>query len=311
MKMTWPVTRCFLAGMLCFTLGSPARSSADSQWPQYAVRIVSMHSLGSIDDPIARPLAEELKKSSRFQVALQHHLLDAKPSGPEVVAGSVPNGQTIGVLGEGNVNQGLRHLSLLARTPLVLVAHSSSGFSNFRDIVRAARQRPGQVLIGSPGPESSGHLAIEEFNTSQGIELTAIAYKSSGPLISDLVSGRMALGVVPLSAALAHIKAGRLRALGISSREPDTRLPDIKTLSSQGLENYELYSWWGAFSASTISDDIAAQIESRFSSLANKPEFVESMRSKGIDFLAQDGLSLIRAIESSTTRRSTARGARG
>lgn len=264
-----------------------------------------MHPLGSIDDPISRPLAQELKKDSQFQVALQHHLLDGQPSGPEVLAGSVPNGQTLGVISESALTEGgLRGLSLLARTPLVLVSHPPQPYQDFRDVIRAAQGRPGQILVGSPGPRSAGQLAIEEFSASQNVALTAIAYKSNGPLIADVVSGRIPLAVVTLSAALPHARAGRIRVIGISSKERDPRLPEAKPLSSQGLENYELHSWWGAFGSQKISDDMASQMTSRLISLAHRKEFVDSMNSRGIDVIAQDSRTLEHAIKADASRRS-------
>jgi tripartite-type tricarboxylate transporter receptor subunit TctC len=289
-------------GTLCLVLLTPFLGLAASEWPGFAVRIVSMHPPGSVDDPIARPLAEALKKSSKYQVALQHHLIDAQPNGPEVIAGSVPNGQTVGILGNDIETSGLKPIALLASSPMVLAAHPAEPYRNFHDAVRAARQRPGQVLVGSPGPRSSGHLAIEEFNASQNVTFTAIAYKASGPLLADIISGRMALGVVPLSAALSHAKAGRIRVLGIGSTVRDARLPEARPLSDQGLEGFELKSWWAAFGAEKISDETAAQISARLLTIGREAEFIESMRLRGVDVTAQDSRSLERAIAADAAR---------
>ncbi len=302
MNTAW--ARAQLAGLSigCLALLGPAVSATPLEWPAYAVRIVSMHPLGSIEDPISRPLALRLKNASKFQVALQHHLLDAQPSGPEVIAASTPNGQTLGVLGEGVPRQELRPLTLLATSPLVLAAHPAQSYQGLQDVIRDARQRPGQVLIGSPGPQSSGHLAIEEFNASQGISLTAIAYKSSGPLIADLVSGRMALGVMPLSVALPHAKAGRIRVIGISSKDRDPRLPEARPFAAQGLERYELYSWWGAFTSQKVAQETAAAMSTRLVSLGKDTKFLESMRAIGIDWAGQDGASLEGAMHRDAAR---------
>jgi tripartite-type tricarboxylate transporter receptor subunit TctC len=284
--------------MLCAT----GWTSAADSWPRYAVRIVSMYPVGSIDDPVSRPLAEALKNSSRFQVALQHHLLDSQPSGPEIIGGSVPNGQTVGILGNEVEASALKPIALLASSPLVLAAHPAESYRNFQDVVRAARQRPGQVLVGSPGPRSSGHLAIEEFNALQNVALTGMAYKASGPLLADIISGRMALGVVPLSAALSHAKAGRIRVLGISTEVRDTRLPEARPLSEQGLEGFELKSWWGAFGAEKISDETAGQISARLLNVGHDAKFIESMRTRGVDVIARDAGSLERAIAADADR---------
>lgn len=302
MNTAW--ARGELAGLsfICLCLAAPAWGSTAPDWPAFAVRIVSMHPPGSINDPISRPLALELKTLSSSQVALQHHLLDASPSGPEMLAASAPSGQTLGVLDEAVPADRLQPIALLAQSPLVLAAHPDQPYQGFQDVIRAARKRPGQVLVGSPGPRSSGQLAIEEFNALQGVSLTAIAYKSSGPLIADLVSGRMALGVLPLSAALAHAKAGRIRVIGISSKAPDARLPDARPLSSQGLEGYEIHTWWGAFGAEKISQEMAGQISARLVSLNSNKTFIESMQSKGIDVVAQKGHALAMRVAADTAR---------
>jgi tripartite-type tricarboxylate transporter receptor subunit TctC len=292
-------------GVLGLALCTPSWSSPLGDWPHYAVRIVSMQPPGSVDDPVSRPMAEALKKSSAFQVALQHHSLDSQPSGPAVIASSVPNGQTVGVLANDIEASALRPIALLASSPLVLAAHPAEPYRSFHDVVRAARQRPGQVLVGSPGPRSSGHLAIQEFNVSQNVTFTAIAYKGSGPLLADIISGRMALGVVPLSAALSHAKAGRLRVLGISGAVRDSRLPEARPLSEQGLEGFELKSWWGAFGAEKISDETAGQISARLLSIGREAEFIEAMRTRGVDVIAQDSSSLERAIAAYANRWAT------
>ncbi len=289
-------------GTLGFMLCTSGWSATADSWPRYAVRIVSMQPPGSVDDPISRPLAEALKQSSAFQVALQHHPLDSEPSGPAVIASSVPNGQTVGILGNDIEASALRPIALLASSPLVLAAHPAEPYRGFQDVIRAARQRPSQVLIGSPGPQSSGHLAIKDFNTLQNVALTAIAYKSSGPLLADLISGRMALGVVPLSAALSHAKAGRIRVLGISSAVRDARLPEARPLSEQGLDGFELKIWWGAFGAQKISDETAEQISARLLNIGRQAEFIESMRSRGVDVIAQDRGSLERNIAADAHR---------
>jgi tripartite-type tricarboxylate transporter receptor subunit TctC len=302
MNTAWARVQLAGIGFLCLALAAPVWSSSSLEWPGYAVRIVSMHPPGSVDDPVSRPLALELKNFSKFQVALQHHLLDASPSGPEVIASSNPNGQTVGVLGETAAAQGLRPLALLAMSPLVVATHPSESFQGFQDVIRAAKRAPGQVLIGSPGPQSAGQLAIEEFNALQGVALTAITYKASGPLIADLVSGRMALGVMSLSVALPHAKAGRIRVIGISSKERDARLPDVRPLAAQGLEGFELHSWWGAFGAQKISEDTANQITHRLRGIARDKKLAESMRARGIDLVGQDSASLERVVNGDASR---------
>lgn len=297
--------RSVAVGSLCLTLASPSWSAADAGWPNFAVRIISVHAQGSIDDPIARPVALALKNASTFQVALQHHPHNGQPGGIQVLATSTPNGQTVGVLGNALAAQNLLPLAFLAQTPLVLAAHPSSDYRSFQDVVREAKRQPERVLIGSPGPRTSGHLAIEEFNALQNIRLIGIAYQSSSPLIADLISGRMTLGVVPLSAALTHVKAGRLRVLGISSKERDTRLPNARTLSEQGLENFELHSWWGAFGAQGIAQDMANKISVRLVSLGQDAELKKALHAQGIDLQIQDRATLERTLQADAMRWAT------
>jgi tripartite-type tricarboxylate transporter receptor subunit TctC len=302
MNVFGALSRRVAVGAFGLMLGVPVLSATPKDWPHYAVRIVSMQPPGSVDDPISRPLAEALKKSSAFQVALQHHLLDSEPSGPAVIASSVPNGQTVGILGNDIEASALRPIALLASSPLVLAAHPAEPYRSFNDVIQAARRTPGRVLVGSPGPRSSGHLAIEEFNALKNVTLTAIAYKASGPLLADIISGRMALGLVPLSAALPHVNAGRIRVLGIGSKARDARLPEARPLSDQGLEGFELKSWWGAFGAEKISEEIATQISVRLVGLGQDTAFIESMRTRGVDVIAQDSRALERAVAADAAR---------
>ncbi len=307
MNIAGVLGRSVAMGSLCLALANPAFSTSEPAWPNYAIRIVSLQPQASVDDPISRPLALALKKTSKFQVALQYHPHNGQPSGLEVIASSVPNGQTVGVLGNDLDAQNLLPLTLIAQTPLVIAVHPGQDYRSFQDIVRAAKRQPGKVLVGSPGPRSSGQLAIEQFNVSQNITLIGIAYQSSGPLIADLISGAMAVGVVPLSAVLPHAKAGRIRVLGISSKARDPRLPDARPLAEQGLENFELHSWWGAFGALAISQDIAGQISARLAGLSQDDELKKLLHAQGIDLLVRGKNSLEQAIQADAVRWASAK----
>ena len=286
----------------CALVAAAPSFGAPADWPNYALRIISVHPLGSVDDPISKPIAEQLKQASKFQVALQHHLLDAPTSGVQVIADSVPNGQSLGVLGSDPRPVVLKPISLLAKSPLVLATHPQQSYQGFQDVIQAARRRPGQVLIGATGGKSWGQLAIEEFNAREAVTLKALLYKANAPLVADLISGRIGLAVMPLSVALPHAKAGRIKVIGISSKAADPRLAQVRPLAAQGLADYELHAWWGAFVAPKVSDDIANQISARLISLGQDSKFLQAMHSMGVDLQLQDSAALIRALETDNSR---------
>jgi tripartite-type tricarboxylate transporter receptor subunit TctC len=179
--------------------------------------------------------------------------------GADVVAKAAPDGYTI-LLGSTselvqypNVNPKIPYdplrdfapITLVGTVPLVLVVHPSLPVKSVKDLVALAKARPGEINFGSAGNGSTTHLAVELFILMTGARMTHVPYKGSPQAVTDLVAGNVQLGIPTMPAALAFIKAGRVKALGVSSGKRTPVLPDVPTMREAGITEYETDLWTG------------------------------------------------------------------
>jgi tripartite-type tricarboxylate transporter receptor subunit TctC len=229
-----------------------------AQWqPTRPIRMVVGFAPGGTADIMARILAPRL--SERFQ---QTVVVDNRPGagssiGSEITAKSPPDGHTVSMIsGSHAINAGLyaklaydsardfAGISRIADTPCVLVVHSGLAAKSVSELIALARAKPGQLNYGSSGTGGSSHLAGELFKTMAKIEMTHVPYKGASPALIDLMSGLVQVLLPALPSAIAQIKAGRVRALGVTSLKRSPAMPDLPTVAESGLPGYEVTNWY-------------------------------------------------------------------
>jgi tripartite-type tricarboxylate transporter receptor subunit TctC len=134
-------------------------------------------------------------------------------------------------------------ISVIGTVPLVLVTHPSVPAKDLKELIALAKEKPGELNYGSAGNGSSLHLAGELFKSEAGVDLRHIPYRGTGPLTNDLLGGQVQMGFVSVTAVAPHIKAGKLRAIAVSTSKRSTVLPDVPTVAEQGLPNYSFDAW--------------------------------------------------------------------
>lgn len=135
-------------------------------------------------------------------------------------------------------------VSRVADTPCVLVVYSGLAAKSVPELIALARAKPGQLNYGSSGIGGSSHLAGELFKTMAKVDMTHVPYKGASPALTDLISGQVQLLMPALPSALAQIKAGRVRALGVTSLKRSATLPDLPTVAESGLPGFEVTNWY-------------------------------------------------------------------
>ncbi|MBT9457161.1 MAG: tripartite tricarboxylate transporter substrate binding protein [Burkholderiaceae bacterium] len=283
-------------------LAAPSTLWAQSAWPSKFVRIVVPFAAGGTTDLLARALAPELQR-----VFGQSFVVDNKPGaggnlGATDVAKAAADGHTLlmGTVGTHAINQSLYPkmpfdpvkdfvpVTLVAAVPNVLVMNPAKaqqyGINSVADLIRYAKANPGKLNMASSGNGTSIHLAGELFKSMTGTFMLHFPYRGSGPALMDLMGGNTDLMFDNLPSALPQVKAGKLKALALTSRKRSEAIPELPTIEEVGgpaLKGYEATSWFGLLAPAGTPMDIVNRLQQETAKALGAPALKERLLSQG------------------------------
>ena len=280
-------------------------------WPSKPIRLVSPFPPGAVVDTLCRTLAPPLGEALGQPVVVENRPGAGGNVGMEFVAKAPADGYTLGM--GGIATHGINP-SVYARMPFdpvrdfapitfvasninVLVVHPSVPADDVRQLIAYARANPGRLSYGSAGAGTSQHLAGEMFKQITGVEMTHVPYKGAGPAVTDLLGGQIPLMFVDISATLAHIRAGKLRALAVLTPER-TPLLDVPTAIEQGLAGFDVNAWFGLFAPAGTPRELVARLNAASVSalrLAATRERLESLGLSPAPGAPEEFAALVRA----------------
>jgi tripartite-type tricarboxylate transporter receptor subunit TctC len=242
--------------LLSFAISAAALAQA---YPTKPIRLVVPFAPGGSSTIVARSVAAEMEKGLGQSIVIENKGGGGGNPAMLDVARADPDGYTLLITHIGSlalnpflysnlpfeVNRDFAHLSLLAKVPNIFVVHESVPAKDVREFVALAKKDAGKLYYGSAGNGSAGHLAMEYFKLVSGIELQHVPYKGTGPNLVDLVAGRTqatSAGTPPL---MPHVKAGKLRVIGVGSPKRLSSIPDVPTIAEQGYAGFETSQWYG------------------------------------------------------------------
>ena len=174
-------------------------------------------------------------------------------------------------------------ITLLASFPLVAVVHPALPVKNIAELIALAKAKPGAINFASIGNASPPHLAGELFNQLAGVSMVHVPYKGSGPAQTDLIGGHVQLMFDTAVAAMPHVKAGRTRALAVTTRKRSALLPDLPSLDEAGLNGYDLYGWGGLVGPAGIPANIALKLQQEIAKALKQPDVAEKLAALGAE----------------------------
>ena len=263
-------------------------------YPSRSVKIVVPFAAGGSGDIIGRIVGQHLGDVFKQPFVIENRTGAAGNIGAEAVAKSPPDGYTLLLLSSTNAtNESLypnkpfvlmRDLAAVAPLnyfDMVLVVPASLPVNNVQELIAYAKANPGKLNFASSGSGTSIHLAGELFKVMAGVQMTHVPYKGSAPAIADLVGGQVQLMFDNLPSALAQIKAGKLRALAVTSAQRAAALPDAPTIAESGLPGYEASSWFGLLAPAGTPADVVAKINGEVARWLASPEAKEKLLAQG------------------------------
>ena len=172
-------------------------------------------------------------------------------------------------------------ISIIGGSPFVLVAHPSLGVSNLKELVALAKTRPGQITIGSSGNGTILHLAAEELQHAAGVSFSHIPYKGTGQMTTDLLGGQIQLAFIGVSGAVQHVKAGKLRAIGVSTTTPSPIMPTVAPLAQQGVPDYDMQGWIALIGPAGMAPATVSKISGEVTRMLGTKEIQDALAAQG------------------------------
>ena len=268
--------RHVLRALLVAALGGLAAlgASAQSDYPNRPIKLVVPFPAGGTSDVLGRLMADEMGKVLKQSIVVENIGGAGGIVGTERALKMPADGYTLIQTGVGQsaVAHGLDpklkynsltdfvHLTQVNSGPNLLVVHPSTPFKTVKDIVDYAKKNPGKLDYGFTHA-ASGHMAMELFKQTTGIFLTGIPYRGGGPLLNDLLAGTVPMIFINQDAALPHIKAGKIRAIAISSLQRNPLYPDVPTVAEAGYPGFQSLSWSGISVAKGTPQPIVDKLE--------------------------------------------------
>jgi tripartite-type tricarboxylate transporter receptor subunit TctC len=273
---------------------------AQSNWPTRPVKIIVPFPAAGTTDILARAIAPELAKAFGQQFIVDNRAGAGGNVGSEIVAHSPPDGYTLlmGTVGTHGINRALYSklpydpikdfapITMVAGVPNVMEMpfekSKAMGILSVADFIRYAKAHPGQLNMASSGNGTSIHLSGELFKSLTGTYMVHFPYRGSGPALLDLVGGTMDVMFDNLPSSLQQIKAGKLRALAVTSRQRSAALPDVPTMEeAAGLKGFDATSWFGLLAPAGTPPDIVNRIQQEVAKSFNSPAVKEKLLSQG------------------------------
>ena len=265
--------------------------------PTAPIRLIVTFPPGGSSDLVARALAPRLSERLGQQVVVENRPGAGGNIGVDIVAKAPPDGHTLAVAAAGalSVNahlypsmpfdpeKDLAPVTLLAMIPFVLVTNSAQPLADLKQLVAAAKAKPGALTIGHGGNGSAMHLSGELFKMMTGVDMTAIPYKGSGPVSAAVLGDQISVGVVDVPSAISNIRAGRLRALAVTTNRRISTLPDVPTFAEAGVPGYESIGWFGLVAPAGTPPAIIQRLHSEVVAALADPQVREHVVAAGTE----------------------------
>jgi tripartite-type tricarboxylate transporter receptor subunit TctC len=278
-------------------IGAPATAQS---YPAKPVRWIVPLPPGGSTDLISRLIAQKLTDAWRVQVVVDNRPGAAGTLGLAMAAKSPPDGYTIVLAQTGNVAiapglysrltydpvKDLAPVTQVLSTPLILIAHPSLPVKGVRELVALARAKPDTITYASGGSGGQVHLAFALLSSMAGVRMVHVPYKGVGPALIELIGGQVAISLTSIPPAMPHIKAGKLKALGVSSARRFKSLPEVPTIFEDGVAGYEVSVWYGVMMPAGTPPDIIARVNTDIVRILGQPEVQERFSGEGGDMVA-------------------------
>jgi tripartite-type tricarboxylate transporter receptor subunit TctC len=289
-------SKIFLISLLClFSIGS---SFADTKaaYPIKPIHLIVGFSPGGSADSVGRALAEGLSARLGQPVIVENKAGANGNIAAELVARSAPDGYTLYFPSIGHAVNASLYKNLpydpvkdftaiggVFSAPNILIVPANSPYKSVNEVIAAAKANPGKLTYASSGSGTSVHLSGVLFEKMAKIDMIHVPYKGTGSAMPDVISGQVDMSFPNLPSGLPHVKAGSLRALGVTTAKRSAAAPNIPTIAESGLPGYDMATWYGLVAPANLPTDIRIRLNKELQSILADPKFKDKLIAQGAD----------------------------
>ena len=310
-----PARRRLVQALAACALGGAAAFAAAQDWPARPVTLVVPFPPGGTTDVLARALAEKLQQSLGQPVVVESkpgagatlgadHVAKSKADGHTLLMGAVHHTIATSVYKKlpYDFQKDFVPVSMVALVPNVLVVNPAVPAKSVAELVALAKAQPGRLSYGSNGNGTAQHLIGTQFEHMAGVQIAHIPYKGSGPLVTDLLGGQIAMSFDTLTPVIQHIRSGRLRPLAVTTAKRAAALPDVPTLEESGLRGFDIGTWFGVLAPAGTPKEVVSRLNAEIVKIAGSAEFRKRMEDIGAETTAGTPEQMARQIADDTAR---------
>jgi len=281
-------------GIACAAAAQPVPTGSGSAYPTRPIRIVVAAAPGGGTDFVARLMGGKLTEALGQQVFVENRPGAGSTIGYEYGVKAAPDGYTLTMItGSYSINPSLYPIKFhplndftpviwVARGPYVIVVHPSLPVRTTRELIALARARPGQIIYGSSGQGAIVHLTTELFLYMAGVKMTHVPYKGGGPAMTDLLAGHIQLVFATAPVGLPQAKAGRLRALAVTTSTRVPAEPGLPTVAESGVPGYEVTNWHGLIGPKGLPPQVVERLNGEMTKIIRGKDMEERLQSDGL-----------------------------
>ncbi len=264
-------------------------------YPDKPITMVVPFSAGGTTDILARIVGRALEGELGQPIVIDNKAGAGGNIGAQAAARAKADGYTLfmGTVGTHGINESLyrklpysplgdfQPISRVAMVPNMLVAHPSQPYKTVKELIDYAKANPGKVNVASSGSGTSIHLSAELFKAMTGVDMQHVPYKGSAPAMADLVGGQTDIMFDNMPSAIQHVRAGKLRAIAVTTDKRSAELPDLPTIAEAGVPGYNATSWFGLFTNRKVPAEVLARLSAATMKVLSKPEVIKQMAEQG------------------------------
>ena len=305
---------CLLAAaMLCVLSFAPAHGQ--QTYPDRPIRLLVGFQAGSSSDVAARVIAQKLSEILKNPVVVENRPGNSSDVAAKAVAASAPDGYTLYLATVANtinsaakgaaatdLTTALMPIAQIGEVANILVVNPDVPVKTVPDVIRLAKEKPGDLTYASTGSGSALHMAAELFSNMAGVTLLHVPYQGSAAAMPDLLTGRTAIMFAPASTVVTFLQSGKLRAIASATAKRMPGMPDLPTAAEQGLPGFESSVWFGILAPVGLPEPIAKKLEDAILQASSSPDVIEQFKPQGIDAIRRDRAAFTDYVKSETAK---------